>query len=237
MHRKRGIMLDTIFETDLDQTINLSLDTMLLSVIAALILGLIISFIYIYSDKEKKYSTSFAISLVILPAVVAVVIMLVGSNIARAFSMAGAFALVRFRSIPGDSKDISTVFYAMAVGLAAGLGFVGYAAIITLIIGAVYFVLVRAGYGKRRNGYKTLKIMVPENMSFSRAFDDLFEKYADDVKLIKVRTTNMGSLFELTYDISVKKDTDEKEFIDELRCRNGNLNILLGIDELTKELL
>ena len=237
MYRKRGNMLDTIFETDLDQTINLSLDTMLLSVIAALILGLIISFIYIYSDKEKKYSTSFAISLVILPAVVAVVIMLVGSNIARAFSMGGAFALVRFRSIPGDSKDISTVFYAMAVGLAAGLGFVGYAAIITLIIGAVYFVLVRAGYGKRRNGYKTLKIMVPENMSFSGAFDDLFEKYADDVKLIKVRTTNMGSLFELTYDISVKKDTDEKEFIDELRCRNGNLNILLGIDELTKELL
>ena len=230
-------MLDTIFETGLDQTINLSLKTMLICVIAALILGLIISFIYIYSDREKKYSTSFAISLVILPAVVAVVIMLVGSNIARAFSMAGAFALVRFRSIPGDSKDISTVFYAMAVGLATGLGYVAYAAIITVIIGAVYFILVRAGYGSKKNGYKTLKIMVPENMSFNGAFDDLFEKYASDAKLIKVRTTNMGSLFELTYNIAVKKDADENEFIDELRCRNGNLNILIGIDETTKELL
>ena len=124
------------------------------------------------------------ITVSILPAIVSLIIILVGSSIARALSLAGAFALVRFRSIPGDSKDISTVFYAMAVGLAAGLGFVGYAAIITLIIGAVYFVLVRAGYGKRRNGYKTLKIMVPENMSFKGAFDDLFEKYADDVKVI-----------------------------------------------------
>lgn len=231
-------MLDTIFETDeLQQVIKLSWDTMLISVILALILGLIISCIYIFSDKRSNYSTSFAISLVILPAVVAVVIMLVGSNLARAFSMAGAFALVRFRSIPGDSKDISTVFYAMAVGLAAGLGYVGYAAIITVLIGAVYFVLVKTGYGKKKSGYKTLKIMVPENMSYKNAFDDLFEEYSKEVDLVKVRTTNMGSLFELTYNIIMKKDADEKKFIDELRCRNGNLNILLGIDENAKELL
>lgn len=229
-------MLKTIFTSGTNETISITYQTAMVCLLSALILGLVISLIYMFSDKDKRYSTNFAFSLVILPAVVAIVIMLVGSNIARAFSMAGAFALVRFRSVPGDSKDISSVFFAMAVGLAIGLGYIPFAVITTVVIGAVYFVLMRTGYAIKRNQGKMLRIVIPENMNYKGAFDDLFDEYSTGANLAKVRTTNMGSLFELTYIINLKRDADEKKFIDEIRCRNGNLNIIL-CDEETNQVL
>ena len=162
-----------------------------------------------------------------LPAIVAIVIMLIGSNIARAISLGGVFTLVRFRSVPGDSKDISSIFFAMTVGLATGMGYPFFAGAITLIIGVVYFVLSITGYATGRDMVKVLRVNVPENLNFDGAFDDLFNQYTKEVKLTKIKTTNLGSLYELTYEIVFKKSVSHKEFIDELRCRNGNLNITL----------
>lgn len=230
-------MLDTVFSATADQSVSISYQTAAISILASLILGLVISIIYMYSDKDKRYSMKFAFSLVILPAIVAVVIMLIGSNIARAFSMAGAFALVRFRSVPGDSKDISTVFFSMAVGLATGLGYVAFAVMATAIIGAVYFVLRRIGFGGFPANTKMLRIMIPENMNYQGAFDDLFAQFTTGARLDRIRTMNMGSLFELTYIVRMKSNVDEKKFLDEIRCRNGNLNIVLCTDELQNEML
>lgn len=227
-------MLKTILETT--STEGLNTKDALICIGVALVLGLIISTIYIISDRKKRISTNFAITLVILPAVVAIVIMLVGSNVARAFSMAGAFALVRFRSVPGDSKDIASVFFTMAVGLSAGLGYVTFAAIVTVVIGLVYLLLMITGYGVIKNIEKTLKITIPENLNFNGTFDDVFKEFTNNFTLDRIRTTNLGSMYELTYLVTVKKDIDEKKFIDELRCRNGNLNIILCNSE-TRDLL
>lgn len=153
--------------------------------------------------------------------------MIVGSDIARAISLGGVFALVRFRSVPGDSKDITNVFYAMSVGLACGMGYVTLAVVVTVVVGIVYFALNFLQFGVRRCQTKQLKITVPENLNFNGAFDDLFEEYATSTELGQIKTTNLGTLYELTYIIDMKKDVDEKAFIDALRCRNGNLNIIL----------
>lgn len=227
-----------MLETILDTTSGIiSTKEALICIGAALGMGLIISLIYIFSDRTRRISTNFAITLVILPAIVAVVIMLVGSNVARAFSMAGAFTLVRYRSVPGDSKDITSVFFVMAIGLATGLGYIKFAIVITALIGVVYLVLMLSGYAVMKVTEKTLKITIPENLNFQGAFDDLFEEFTTKRSLERVRTTNLGSLYELTYIIMMKKDADEKKFIDELRCRNGNLNIILCNTETPKELL
>ena len=193
----------------------------------AVALGMIVSLIYIFSDRKKKYSSHFAFSLAILPVIVCVVIMVVGSDIARAISLGGVFALVRFRSVPGDSKDITNVFFAMVVGLACGMGYVTLAVVVTVLVGAIYFVLNFTQYGVRRSATKQLRITVPENLNFNGAFDDLFAEYATNVELGQIKTTNLGTLYELTYTIDMKKGVDEKAFIDSLRCRNGNLNIIL----------
>ena len=193
----------------------------------AVVLGMIVSLIYIFSDRKKKYSSHFAFSLAILPVIVCVVIMVVGSDIARAISLGGVFALVRFRSVPGDSKDITNVFFAMVVGLACGMGYVTLAVVVTVLVGVIYFVLNFTQYGVRRSATKQLKITVPENLNFNGAFDDLFAEYATNVELGQIKTTNLGTLYELTYTIDMKKGVDEKAFIDSLRCRNGNLNIIL----------
>lgn len=227
-------MLETILDTTSAE--GYGLKETLICICVALVLGLAVSLIYILSDKKRRISTNFAITLVILPAIVTIVIMLVGSNVARAFSMAGAFALVRFRSIPGDSKDIASVFFAMAVGLATGLGYIWFAVIFTGIIGIVYLILMITGYGIIKNLPKTLRITIPENLNFDGTFDEIFNEYTTNYTLEKIRTTNLGSMYELTYNINLKSDADQKKFIDDLRCRNGNLNIILCNAE-TKDLL
>lgn len=218
-------MFTNILETTTGGTIS---DTSVLICIGVgILLGFIISLIYIFSDPHKKYSGNFAFSLAILPVIVTVVIMVVGSDIARAISLGGVFALVRFRSVPGNSKDITNVFFAMVVGLATGMGYVGLAVVVTVIIGILYFVLNRLEFGVRRVVPKQLKITIPENLNYEGAFDDLFKEYSDGCELDRVRTTNLGTLYELTYLINMKPGVSEKEFIDSLRSRNGNLNIVL----------
>lgn len=225
-----------LFETILQEasaTTDIAIDIgpTLLIVLIGLVLGFAISGTYYLSTTKKNRSASFFISLVILPTIVAIVILLVGENVARAFSLAGIFTLVRFRSIPGDSKDITFVFLAMAVGLSIGLGYLTLGACVTVILGAVIVIVFKLRFGMPKQNEKSLKITIPEDLNYENAFDDLFEKYTDICEMIKVKTTNMGTLFELHYDVIMKASVSEKEFIDLIRCRNGNLNIQLGVKD------
>lgn len=196
---------------------------------AAVIIGLVIGITYMFACKKSGYNKEFIVGLVLLPAIVSVVIMLIGSNVARAFSMAGAFALVRFRSAPGNAKDIAVVFFAMASGLACGLGYITFAVIFTVVIILVLVALSITDFADKNAGKKQLRITIPENLNYTHAFDGIFDNFLSSKELTKVKTTNMGTMFELTYIIEMNKDINEKEFIDSLRVVNGNLNITLGV--------
>lgn len=220
-------MFETIV-TSINGT-TLSIGTTVLSMVLALFLGFVVSLAYMVSGKgnEYSYSTRFTITLALLPCMVSVVILLVGTDVARAFSIAGVFSLVRFRSLPGDSRDISCVFFAMAVGLCVGMGFLTLAVLVTFFIGLAMMGIYLSGFAALRVEKKELKITVPENMNFTGAFDDLLGKHTEKYSLERIRTTNMGTLYELTFLVQMKKEVDEKEMMDAIRCRNGNLNIVL----------
>lgn len=168
-----------------------------------------------------------ALTLSIMPAAIALVIMLVNGNIGAGVAVAGAFTLVRFRSMPGTAREISAIFVDMAVGLACGMGYVVLAVLFFLIMAAMVLLLTVTRFGDH-SGARQLKITIPENLDYSELFDDLLDQYATTWDLIRVRTTNMGTLYELQYEIVMKDGDQSKAFIDEIRCRNGNLNISLG---------
>lgn len=221
-------MFESIFE-DAQNTSSVSPAAAMLSLGCAIIIGIIISVAYMAVSRKEGYHKDFIIGLVLLPAIVSLVIMLIGSNVARAFSMAGAFALVRFRSAPGSAKDIAVVFLTMACGLGCGLGMVGYAATASVIIVLVLLVLSFAGFGNCKTATKQLKITIPENLNYNGVFEEIFAKYGVRATLRNIRTTNMGTLYELTYWVDGTECVDDKELIDDLRVRNGNLNISLGV--------
>ena len=220
-------MFESIFTSTADNSINISQAAISLG--ASIVIGVIIAIVYMYISKKEGYQKNFIIGLLMLPAVVSVVILLVGSNVARAFSMAGAFALVRFRSIPGNSKDIAVVFLTMAIGLATGLGYIAFGVMGTVLIVLVIVILSVSGFGENKSEEKLLRILIPESLNYKDTFKDIFDKYLNYYEMKNVKTTNMGSMFELQYLVTAKKDMDEKAFIDEIRCRNGNLNISLGM--------
>ncbi len=190
-----------------------------------------------YACRKEGYGKNFIVGLVLLPAIVSVVILLIGSNVARAFSMAGAFALVRFRSAPGNAKDIAVVFFTMAAGLACGLGYIVFAVVFVLIMVLILLLLTITPFAEHNDGIKQLRVTIPENLNYGGIFNDVFEKYTTQAGLKQVKTTNMGTMFELTYRVGMKKNADEKAFIDELRMRNGNLNIVLGMPETPRDTL
>lgn len=194
-------------------------------------LGLIVSLIYMLTHKKDGYTAAFVVTLITLAPIVAIVILLIGNNVARAFSLAGAFALIRFRSAPGDPKDIAYVFFSVVIGLACGMGYMGYAAIFTVVLSLVLLVLSLINFGEKTREIYDLKITVPENLNYVGSFDDLLGKYTDHAKIARIRTVDFGALFELTYRVTLKKDCDTKAFIDEIRTRNGNLKIVLGLPE------
>ena len=226
-------MLDTIF-TSLPE---LSLIRTIIRMFAALIAGGFISLSYIHSDKRQKYSSNFAMTVIILPAIVSVVITLIGSDLAKAISLGGVCALVRFRSVPGDSRDIAYVFFAMVVGLAIGMYCYAIAFALTAVVAQAFTLLQKMNYAKNKNASEILKITVPEDLNFKDAFTDLFNEYLDKYTISSIRTTNMGTLYQITYDVIPKEGIDEKAFIDALRVKNGNLNIILGKHEETAELM
>ena len=191
----------------------------------SIILGLIVAFTY---KSTGKYSKNFLITLTMLPLLVEAVIIMVNGNLGTSVAILGAFSLVKFRSIPGTSKEILCVFFAMTIGLACGMGHVFFASVVTLI-GWFIIILWSKINLFEFNGYvKQLKIIMPENLDYTDVFNDIFKKYTKKIELDKVKTTNMGSLFELTYRVVLKPRANEKKFIDDLRVRNGNLKIVLS---------
>ena len=215
-----------MFESILINSMSLlTIRTAVLCTAASIVYGTIIAFCYYISGKSTK---SFCLSLVILPALVHTVIMLVNGNLGTGVAIVGAFSLIRFRSIPGTSREISAVFFAMVVGLATGMGYVTYGAFITIVIGVVMVLFSVIPIGKSKDRMQNLKITIYENLDYTTVFDDLFEKYLKSYSIESVRTTNMGSMYQITYQIEQKDKSKEKEFLDELRCRNGNLTIICG---------
>ncbi len=200
---------------------NLAL-TALLCLAVSLVLGVIIALVYMY---KSTYSKSFVITLALLPAMVQTVILLVNGNLGVGVAVMGAFSLVRFRSIPGSANEITAIFFAMAVGLACGMGYVVYAAILTVIMSMIIIFYNTIRFGEGNSAGRTLKVIIPEDLDYTEIFNGILEEYTKKATLERVRTTNLGSLFELKYTVILKDVKKEKEFIDKLRERNGNLNI------------
>lgn len=194
-------------------------------VIVSLVLGGILALIHTFNND---YTKSFVMTLAILPAVVAVVILMVNGNIGAGVAVAGAFSLVRFRSAPGTAREIGAIFAAMGMGLIMGMGYIGYAALFTVLIGLAMLIYAKLASGDKKDLHKVLKITIPENLNYSDVFDDIFKEYTKNYKLNQVKTSNMGSLFKLNYEIYLKDVSREKEFIDKLRTRNGNLEISIA---------
>lgn len=220
-------LINSITSTS-DSGITLTLPMAIVAMTSALIFGLVISLTYMGTHKNK-YQQSFAITLTMLPIILTVIILFVGSNVARAFSLAGTLSIIRFRSAPGDPEDIGYIFFDIAAGLACGVGLYGYGALFVLLLCLFMIVISKIKFGKPNTTAKNLKITIPENLDYEGIFDEIIKKYSKDYTLQKVRTTDLGSLYELTYSVNMNKDADEKKFIDELRCRNGNLNIVLSL--------
>lgn len=226
-------MLSSIF-TGIFDTITtsvISVSQFVLCIAISLLMGGFLAWVYTF---RSQYTASFVVTLVMLPAVVCIVIMMVNGNVGAGVAVAGAFSLVRFRSVPGSAKEIGTIFLAMAAGLISGMGYLGFAVLFTVIMGVVMLTLNILGVGTHRKetGEKTLKITIPEDLNYGTAFDDVFEKYTDKCEVVSVKTSNMGSLYKLTYHLEMKDISQEKSFLDELRCRNGNLEISIARQEV-----
>ncbi len=227
-------MLDNLFRGlfDSDLTTVISVTDFLLCMGFSLVLGLVMAFAYMY---RTRYTKSFVVTLALLPAVVCVVIMLVNGNVGTGVAVAGAFSLVRFRSVPGTAKEICTLFLAMGAGLIAGMGYLGFAVLFTVVMCAVFVLYNRLDFGAKKNSdaYKTFAITIPEDLDYSGIFDDIFAEYTVSHDLARVKSTNMGSMFKLTYNVTLRDVTREKEMIDKIRCRNGNLEITVSKQETT----
>jgi len=194
------------------------------NMLLGLVAGGIITLGYVIANKERKFSKNFAITILLLPVIMTIVIPFIATDLKKTLSLAGIFALVRFRSIPGDSKDILYVFFSIAVGLIIGLNdyFLGF--MMTFVVTILFTLLTR--FWKVENK-QILKITIPEDMNYKDVFNDIFDKYLTKYGVKNVKTSNMGSLFTISYWIQPKNDIDVKAFIDDLRTRNGNLNIIL----------
>ena len=221
-------MFNSIFQTVLDSSSEtLDVSGFIICIGVSILIGIFLAFMYAF---RTKYTKSFVITLAMLPAVVCTVI-----NIGAGVAVAGTFSLVRFRSVPGSARDIGSIFMAMASGLIAGMGYLGFAILFTLIMGIALMVFTNVPFemGKKRNAIdKTLKITIPEDLDYYSVFDDTFEQYTTEHSLVSSKTTNMGSMFKLIYNISLKDPSKEKEFVDALRCQNGNLEIAISRQEV-----
>lgn len=223
-----------LFDSDLTSVI--SVTDFLLCLAVSLVMGIIMAITSMY---RTRYTKSFVVTLALLPAVVCVVIMMVNGNVGTGVAVAGAFSLVRFRSVPGTAREICTLFLAMGAGMIAGMGYLGFAVLFTLILCGVFLIYTRLDLGTRKNAekYKTFAVTIPEDLDYTDVFEDIFTEYTSSHELVCVKTTNMGSMFRLTYHVTLLDNAKEKEMIDKIRCRNGNLEISVSRQEtVTAEL-
>lgn len=208
----------------------ISVEDFLICIGSALVLGLLLAIAF---AVKSRFTKSFVTTLALLPAIVCVVIMMVNGNIGAGVAVAGAFSLVRFRSAPGTAREIAAIFLAMGTGLICGMGYIAYAALFTVILGALFAVynLFDFGISRRHSVNKSVRITIPEDLDYTVIFDDIFAEYTKNCQLVMVKTTNMGSMFRLTYNLTLRDASKEKEFIDKLRERNGNLEIMVSREE------
>ena len=206
----------------------LSVSSALICMGLAVVLGVVISVVHAITSRSNK---NFAITLAVLPAIVQVVIMLVNGNLGTSVAVAGAFALVRFRSMPGNSKEIVSVFFSMAIGLALGMGYAVFAVYATLAISLILLILSKTKFGCTRDQEKRLKVTIPEDVDYNEELSGILKNYTSRYNVERIRTINLGSMYEITYNIVLKDKVNEKNMLDELRVKNGNLNISLNIIE------
>ena len=203
----------------------MTLSAFLMCIFAALVLGVLTALVFSF---RNKHSGSLILALAVLPPIVTLVIMMVNRNIGAGLAVAGTFSLVRFRSAPGTAREICGLFMSTAIGITCGMGYIGIAAVFFLVMAVFLVLLSLFRFGETAASSRQLKITIPENLDYDGLFDDIFEKYTSHHELVKVKTTNMGTLYELTYSINLKTPDVSKQFIDDIRCRNGNLNIICG---------
>lgn len=206
----------------------------LMCCLASIVLGAISAAVYMF---RHNYSKSFVVTLAILPLIVQAVITLVNGNLGAGIAVMGVFNLVRFRSIPGSARDIGSVFFAMAIGLATGMGFLSLAVLFTVIVSIVNVVYALSPFGKQAEQPKMLTVSVPEDLNFDGMFDEVLARFTAEHELMEIRTTNMGSLYQLKYSLRMKNAGEEKQMIDEIRCLNGNLKVILGMMPATQNTL
>jgi hypothetical protein len=222
--KRRKTMLNNLFDCVITNG-TLTGSAFLVCTLASLILGALIAIVYRLTERTSK---SFLITLIILPAVIQMVIMLVNGNIGAGVAVAGAFSLVRFRSVPGTGKEISTIFLTMAVGLATGMGYISIAVLFAIVISLVSFLVSRFGPDSDSASERVLRITIPENLDYEGLFEEILETYTDRFELTSVRTAGMGTLYKLEYRIRPKQGISSHEMIDKIRERNGNLEIFYG---------
>ena len=203
----------------------MTLSAFLMCIFAALVLGVLTALVFSF---RNKHSGSLILALAVLPPIVTLVIMMVNGNIGAGLAVAGTFSLVRFRSAPGTAREICGLFMSTAIGITCGMGYIGIAAVFFLVMAVFLALLSLFHFGETAASSRQLKITIPENLDYDGLFDDIFEKYTSRHELVRVKTTNMGTLYELTYTINLKTPEVSKQFIDDIRCRNGNLNIICG---------
>lgn len=214
-------MLDSIFAV----SGSVSFTELLICTAASLVLGIAIALVYMY---KNTYSKTFVLTVALMPALVQAVIMMVNGNLGTGVAIMGAFGLVRFRSVPGSARDISTIFFSMAVGLATGMGFIAYGVLFTVVVGAAMIVFMSFKFAEKDSRMRTLEVTIPEDLDYDGLFDDVFKSFTKSYKLDRVKTASLGSLFELRYSITMRGDVSEKEMLDQIRMRNGNLKISCG---------
>lgn len=223
-------IMESIFTQNANGTIGV--DSFLIALGVSIALGILIAVCFMF---RNTYSKSFVVTLAVLPAIVQVVIMLVNGNVGAGIAVMGAFSLVRFRSAQGSAKEIGSIFLAMAVGLATGMGYIWIAILFAVIMEILNLLLTVLKFGEKRTSEMLLRITIPESLDYTQVFDEVFETYAKSCRLVQVKTTNMGSMFKLEYRVTLKEMSKEKEMIDALRCRNGNLEILCSYGEMHME--
>lgn len=223
-------MFNSIFDTT---ATGLSIETALICAGVALILGVVVAFMHM---KTSRTSKSFLVTLATLPLLVMAVMIMINGNLGTSIAILGAFSLIRFRSIQGNAKELLSIFFAMMIGLALGMGHVLFSIVITSIavIAIVFFSFTNFLEPNRYN--RSLKIVIPEDLDYDAVFDEIFKKYTSHHELIKMKTMNMGSLYKLTYDITLKKGVKEKDFLDEVRVKNCNLKVLLSHPNFEEEI-
>lgn len=222
-------MLDKFFSSEIG--VQLNIQAVLIIMAVSLALGIVISVSYMLAHRKTGHSQEFMITLVMLPVIISILIMLINNNIAYALSLGGAFTLIRFRTTLRETKDLSFLFFAVAVGLACGMGYLGYAAVFAVVLCAAMVLLEWCNYGRVRKNELNLKISVPENINYQGIFDDVLNRYAKSWYLRKVKTVDFGALFEITYRLHVDGKIDQKAMIDEIRTINGNLPVQITLYE------